>query len=276
MDFISECVPFFLKGTAGKLFSIYYPPSGDRLPERYVLHIPAFAEEMNNSRRMVARQARELAKNGYAVLVFDLFGTGDSEGDFSEATWAIWHKDIDIACQWLIAQGALSIDLWGIRCGVLLAMDFVKNSTVKVDKLLCWQPVLNGETFAMQFLRLRAAAAMMNKNVPQEKTSNLKQQLLDGQAIEVAGYILNPDLIKPLMTLPANNIDLDNAEEIIFFELVNSHEKNISPVNIKFVEQLQNKGKAVSIKTVVGSPFWLTQAIAEVPELLTETIASLA
>lgn len=268
-------IPIFIPGQAGALFAMYYPPATGEQVKNAFLHVPAFAEEMNKSRHMVAMQAREFAKSGYAVLVFDLFGTGDSEGAFSDATWEIWKNDINTACQWLIEQGILTINLWGLRSGVLLAMDFIVDAKIKFDKLLCWQPVLNGELFILQFLRLRVAASIMDKNLPPEKTTDLKNQLLTGKVVEVAGYTLNPDLINPLLKLSADKIDLKNFDQINIFELVSSYEKGISPGINKFIEDLQRRGNAVLVNVVIGSPFWSTQEIVEVPDLITQTINTL-
>jgi exosortase A-associated hydrolase 2 len=264
--------PFFLNAEGRALFAVYYPAQPSQKPKGFILYIPAFAEEMNKSRRMIALQAQHFASNGYAVLVCDLFGTGDSTGDFSEASWSLWQQDLATACLWLAEQGASSITLWGLRTGALLAMDFAARCPLKIDQLLCWQPVLAGELFVMQFLRLRIAAAMMDKNAPQEKTADLKQQLLDGHSIEVAGYTLNPDLIKPLLALSANRLDSKAIDRISLIEIIGSAEKSLSPANIKFVAELQSKGVAVTTSTVVGSPFWSTQEIAEVRELLVESL----
>jgi alpha/beta superfamily hydrolase len=69
--------PVFINGDAGRLFAIYWPPDGEVALGKSIIHIPAFAEEINKTRGMVAMQARAFAKQGYAVLVVDLFGTGD-------------------------------------------------------------------------------------------------------------------------------------------------------------------------------------------------------
>jgi exosortase A-associated hydrolase 2 len=275
ISIVSTIMPLCISGQTGDLFGLYYPPVGFDQPNQVILYIPPFAEEMNKSRRMVALQARAFAQQGYGVLVVDLLGTGDSAGNFSDATWLIWQQDIDAAIQWLLKQGAKSISLWGLRMGVLLAMDFIANTGTKIDKLIGWQPVLNGETFVMQFLRLRVAAAVMDRNAPQEKTSDLKQQLLDGRAIEVAGYLLNPSLIKPMLALNANNLDLTAVKNLLLFEIVTSADKTVSPVNAKFIETLNRKNQSAVIKTIIGSPFWSTQEIVEVPQLLTETVNSL-
>ena len=259
--------PFFLDTSGGSLFALYWPPVAAPL-NRAVLHIPAFAEEMNKSRRMVALQAKAMAEQGYAVLVLDLFGTGDSAGDFGEATWSVWQDNIASAIDWLKQQGAQTVTLWGLRVGALLAMDFASQRPDGVDRLMLWQPVLNGDTFVTQFLRLRVAAAMMNNNLPKEKTSDLKQQLLNGQGIEVAGYWLHPDLIKPLLALRADRLPLHAVKEIALFEVVANAETPVSMSNAQFFSALQETQVKASLTKVIGDAFWASQEITEAPDLI--------
>lgn len=259
--------PLFIDGSAGKLFAAYWPPAGGMIAKA-IVHVPAFAEEMNKSRRMVALQARQFANQGYAVLVLDLFGTGDSAGDFGKATWEIWLQNIDTAIAWLKRQGAQTVDLWGLRTGALLAMDFANRDEHTIEHLLLWQPVLNGETFITQFLRLRVAAAIMDNNAPREKTSDLKRQLLEGQAIEVAGYLLNPDLIKPFMALRADRLPLHNVKDLALFEVVANEENPLALGNTQFFERLQENRIKVSLTKVIGDNFWTSQEISEALDLI--------
>ena len=243
--------PLFISTPSGTLFGVYYAPANPHF-NRALLHIPAFAEEMNKSRRMVSMQARSFARLGYAVLVLDLFGTGDSSGDFSATTWAIWLENIQSAIFWLKQQGAQAIDLWGLRIGCLLAMDFAGQSQEPIKHLLCWQPVVNGETFITQFLRLRIAAAIMDKNATREKTSDLKHLLLSGQAIEVAGYRLNPDLTNPLMKLKADRLSCPSVTDIAIFEVVASEETPLSLGNTGLLSSLLKKNIQSSLTKIVG------------------------
>ena len=55
---------FFLDAAPGKRFCLYPPPQG--APRGAVLHVPAYAAEMNKSRRMLARPARPLAAQAVA------------------------------------------------------------------------------------------------------------------------------------------------------------------------------------------------------------------
>ncbi|PPD35130.1 MAG: hydrolase 2, exosortase A system-associated [Methylomonas sp.] len=260
-------IPFFLESCAGPLFAVYWPPANQSI-KHAVLHVPAFAEEMNKSRRMVALQARAMADQGCAVLVLDLFGTGDSSGDFGEANWAIWLQNIADAVAWLKQQGARTATLWGLRLGALLAMDFVNRHEHSIDRLMLWQPVLNGDTSVTQFLRLRVAAAMMNNNMPKETTSDLKRQLLDGIGVEVAGYRLHPELIKPLIALRADRLSLCTVKEIALFEVLANADTPVSMPVTQFFSALQETPVKVSLTKSVGDSFWANQEITEAQDLI--------
>jgi len=263
-----KITPLFISSKQGKLFAMYYTPITSNR-SKCILHIPAFAEEMNKSRHMVAMQAQAWADQGYAVLILDLWGTGDSQGDFSEATWDIWLSNIVTAVEWLQEKQYLSISLWGLRSGILLALEYIQKHSPKIDKLICWQPMLNGELFIMQFLRLRIAASMMNKNQPQEKTSDLKQQLLNGQNVEVAGYLLNPELVIPMISVQAKSIGINNVKSINIFELVQGNEVTESHVTNQWITQLTESKNKVSLDVIIdNSYFWSTQEITESVDLI--------
>ena len=69
----------------------------------------------------------------------------------------------------------------------------------------------------------------MDKKPPREKTSELKQLLLSGQALEVAGYTLNPDLTNPLISLRTDCMGSLFSKEIAIFEVVSTLETPGNP-----------------------------------------------
>lgn len=261
----------FINGSTGKLFAIYWPPNCETALGKAIIHIPAFAEEINRSRSMVALQARAFAEQGYAVLVLDLFGTGDSAGDFGEATWDIWLQNINAGIDWLKGQHVSSIYLWGLRIGALLAMDFVNRGLHPIERLIAWQPVLKGDTFITQFLRLRVAAAMMDNDAPQEKTSDLKRHILAGQFIEVAGYWLNPNLIKPLIALCADRFNWLAVKDVAIFEVVSSEDSPATLGNTELLTIFQKENINASLTKVIGEAFWANHGSNGAPDLIKTT-----
>ena len=261
---------FFLPSDKRKIFSVFHPAKGGEAA-KFILHIPAFAEEMNCARHIISQQCRELANQGYSVLQIDLSGTGDSSGEFSEATWEGWKQDVETASQWLASQGAKSVTFWGLRLGALLAIDCVAAVSLKVEKLILWQPVLTGELFLMQFLRLKTAAAMMDGNSPAVKVSEFKRQLLSGQSVEVAGYLLNSELATAIISLDALQLDLPADIKVALFDISNK-KPQLSRKNLQFIELLKSKNNDVDVRHVSGSSFWVTHGNETLSELNLATL----
>ena len=64
----------------------------------------------------------QLAAQGWHVLRFDYFGTGDSAGEFDEADLTGWEADIEQALDELLDMaGARKVALVGLRLGATLA-----------------------------------------------------------------------------------------------------------------------------------------------------------
>src|SRR5688500_10479010 len=93
--------PLFLKLGSGERFCLYHGPRPDRKCRGALIYVHPFGDEMNKSRRMAAIQARSFASTGLCVLQIDLFGCGDSSGEFGDARWNIWKQDLAAAGDWL-------------------------------------------------------------------------------------------------------------------------------------------------------------------------------
>lgn len=231
-----------------------------------VLHVHPFAEEMNKSRRMVAEMARRLARHGYAVLQIDLTGCGDSEGDFADASWHSWLDDIGAADAWLQTQYPdQPLILWGLRLGGLLAAAHAAAHPQRCRQLLLWAPVVNGEQFLTQFLRLRVANQML-AGEQGGGTQQLMQQLQAGAAVEIAGYMLASQLALPLANTRLSGL-LTPAIRVDWFELVASTDRPLPPVAEKLAGAWREQGGTINLQRLTGEAFWSTQEITDVPAL---------
>ena len=262
--------PFFLTGSSGKLYALYFSKDLEQSPDHAVLYFPPFAEEMNKSRRMASLQARRIAELGYGVLLVDLFGTGDSEGDFSEARWEIWQENMLSAVAWLEEQGIKSLTLWGLRLGSLLAMQLVKVLSIKIRRIILWQPVVKGSLYMNQFLRLRIAADLMSTK-DKVTTNDLRIALEDGKEVEIAGYQLSSELLQGVDKLELEVLADKELPPIYWMELLSSSDRPISMVTQSLVQRWQNSGINISLTAITGEAFWSTPEITLVPELLDKT-----
>lgn len=261
----------FLDGLRGPLFYCFYPAQGTARGR--VLYVHPFGEEHNKSRRMAAEQARALAAAGFDVLQADLFGCGDSAGDFGETDWSGWHADLTTSLAWLDARSQAPLVLWGLRSGALLLADWlakVDRAAVSSAMPVCtvlWQPVAQGDTFLMQFLRLRVAAGMLGSE--KESTKQLRARLEAGEALEVAGYTLSPALAQGLATA---RLVPPPSGKLVWLEVANGEQPELPPASRMRIEEWRAQGIEVHSAVVPGDPFWNTQEIGRAPELITHTL----
>jgi len=260
--------PHFTKGRAGKNFLVSFRRQ-DKLPVAAFLIIPPLAEELNKSRRMLCRMANHLAELGFEVVMPDLFGTGDSEGDFADATWDLWREDLFDICTGLKANG-YNINILAVRAGALLAYDLMSNKNLNCENLVFWQPVVSGDMWLTQFLRLKLAASIVNDTGSKETTKALKTRLSEGEAIEVAGYTVSPSLANGIKQLNLQNIAPSGCGKIFWLELIASDGKSVLPSSKKVLEKW-NQSVEVHSETVIGQAFWSTTEITDADNLLLRT-----
>lgn len=245
----------YLDGTRGQLFALYYPASGNCHGQ--ILIVPPFAEELNKARPLMAEQARQLAANGYGVLLLDLYGCGDSQGELEQARWHDWLDDLKTGLNWLKEQKKNTpISLLAIRMGCLLAAELAASPGQEyLRHLLMWQPVIDGKTAMRQFLRLRTARHLTESEQPSS-----------AEQIEVAGYLLSPELLQDIeqrqlhTQLPSRHISVD----WLGLGLANT-------ARLPGVEQVMSNWREQGCKLhyhqIEASEFWLEQEPSPQPEL---------
>ncbi len=264
---------FFLETESGSRFCLHHPPHSSAEPVGAVIYVHPFAEEMNKSRRTAAMQSRALAKRGYAVLQMDLFGCGDSAGDFADARWDSWKDDLHRAQHWLMMRSEAPISLWGLRLGALLALDFARDARSEIDKIVLWQPVFNGAQYLNQFFRLLLANDMITG--AEQKgggTQDIRQMLLAGQSVEIAGYEIAPELAAAIDKLDAAAWDAP-ASSLHWLENTGQANAALSPARKKIADAWEQKGARLSVGMVSGPAFWTTQDNVVAPEWISATSA---
>jgi len=258
---------FFLTAAPGqRLCLLHTPPTGQ--PVRGgILHLHPFAEELNCTRRVAALQARDLAAAGYIVLQIDLYGCGDSSGDFAEATWLQWQEDARCGLEFLAAQTSGELWLWGLRAGCLLAAQAA--ACPHPTHLLFWQPVLTGAQILRHFLRLQLAGDTLagGDNVG---STRLRQRLAAGETLEIAGYGLSPAMAETLeAAVWPDNL---SPRRIECLEIGNGR---LSTLLSRQISDWQARGHAARTTTIDGPAFWLTPGTADFPALRQATLSAI-
>lgn len=258
---------FFVSAAEGQRFCIYH--RAENTPARgAILYVHPFAEELNKTRRMANLQARAFAAMGYAVLQIDLLGCGDSSGEFELATWKKWHEDLSIAWDFLRAKHD-RIFLWGLRLGATLALDFAANHSCWPAGFLLWQPVLSGELYITQFLRLKVASEMIGGEGG-GGVKELKEAVKQNKIVEVAGYRLNPDLVREIENVQLKRLT-PQAENVVWIEMVSDEGQAAPPAAQQVADLWREAGVELTFQTLAGPQFWATQEITDCPALLEAT-----
>jgi exosortase A-associated hydrolase 2 len=259
---------FFLPMQEGFRYCLFHAPRGECRGALVYLH--PFAEEMNKSRRMAALQARALAALGVGVLQIDLHGCGDSSGEFGDARWDGWKRDIDEARAWLQRRLGRPAGLWGLRLGALLALDYAAGAAAPPPHLLLWQPVTSGAGFLTQFLRMRVAAELLQDGAGNGGTKALRLQLEQGKPLEIAGYELAPQLAAAIERLDASVL-APRGCRIDWFEVTAAAGRPLPPAANAVAASWRAQRIDFGVQLVHGEPFWTTPEISECAALLGAT-----
>jgi exosortase A-associated hydrolase 2 len=221
---------------------------------------------------MAALQARALAALGYGVLQLDLHGCGDSSGDFSEARWEQWQRDVALGVEWLRGELGRPVSLWGLRLGALLVLEHARTAGAgAIERIVLWQPVPDGTPYLTQFLRLRVASEMMGDKKT-GGTDALRAALRSGVSLEIGGYELAPELADAIEARNAAVLAVAGCP-VHWLEVVASAERPLAPASVRVIDAWRQAGTEVHTQTVSGQTFWATQEITECAALIDATCA---
>ncbi len=181
---------FFFGSSNRQLFGVYHPPRATVARDAGVLLCYPGIQEYNAAHWAFRKLAGMLAREGFHVLRFDWFGTGDSAGDASEGRPDLWLQDLETAARELRdASGVTSTAIVGMRLGAALATLACRDRRVQPSDLLLWEPVVSGAKYVSEL-------------DAQDRRENF--QLLHGVHIEqdeLVGYPFPPSLRESLMEI---------------------------------------------------------------------------
>jgi len=240
--------PFFFDADPGTRFSLYHAPAPQVPPRGAILYVHPFAEELNRSRRMAALGSRRFAELGFAVLQIDLFGCGDSCGDFHAARWEQWKRDLATALTWLTERSIGPVYLWGLRLGGLLALDFACGT--HVDGIILWQPHMNGRSCINQFLRQRTPGPDDPKT-----SAALRARLATHGMLEVNGYEVATALVQAIDACDANAMTLP-ACPVHWFATGTPAPSRLASSAARLARRWAPNGTTVHCHPIDGRPFW--------------------
>ena len=256
--------PGFVELGGRRIYTLQWRPAA---PRGTVLYVPPFAEEMNRCRTLAADAARVLAADGWRCVLADLHATGESDGDTAEADWETWVSDTAQLVATLGDSGGETV-LWGMRTGALIAAEVAAQVPDRVQRLLLWQPVLDGSLFLNQYLRLRIASQVVHAGGAKESTEGLRQRLAAGEVLEIGGYPLPGPLALALDQRKLASLAGRVPQPVAWVEVASQAGAPASPASRKLVDQWPTP---IRLETVAGQMVWQVHERADAPEMVQAT-----
>jgi len=143
-------------GEPGKeLFGVYHRPKGRTIRSTAVVVCYPSPQEYMFAHWSLGKLSQLLARQGFHVLRFDYYATGDSEGASSEGTLDQWREDIKTAITELKdLSGASKVAAVGMRLGASLAAEVSATANVLAD-LVLWDPIVRGAPYVSELYEVQ-------------------------------------------------------------------------------------------------------------------------
>ena len=187
----------FIEGDVRLFGFLFLPEPEIRKPIGFVVIHP-FAEEKKSSHRTLVELSRELYEKGFPVLMFDLRGCGDSEGNFASVRLSDWLTDIDRAISVLKSHTQLlKLGIVGLRLGAYLSLCYT-SLYQNISEYIWIEPVLNPLDYLRKSLRHKLVKELCTNGAITSTRDNLLQNLQHNISIDFDGYEIGSGLYHDL------------------------------------------------------------------------------
>lgn len=223
----------------------HVPDEIKRVP--FIFLNPLF-DEKKRSQKFYAETARKFCTHGIPVIRFDYYGAGDSEGQLYELNLPEQLKSVkSIIDKTLKKFQTDKINLFGLRFGADLAIEFASQYPQYVNQLILIEPLVNGKRYLIEQRSRRKIFHRLNRmtDVPDNIIINGKH-FEDHQ-----GYPISEDNNSFLEKLDSLNTALSNVN--VFLIKLNTISSRKSIVQLK--NQLEENNE-VSYLTILCDDFW--------------------
>jgi uncharacterized protein len=202
-------LPMYFGTAQRRLYGVYHPPTGGGDREEGVLLCYPSVQEYMRTHFAFRKLAGLLTQEGFHVLRFDYFGTGDSAGDIRDASPAEWCLNVRQAREELRDQAGVSrVSVVGLRLGAALAT-VAATSDMDVRDLVLWEPVLDGDVHLEDLRRIEQRMLALLR-------VSLQRPLRTGSD-ELLGYPLPRTLSAAIQKIDLRSLSRCRANRVLIF-----------------------------------------------------------
>jgi len=201
-------IPIRFGASTRQLFGMLHPPSGASNRGHTVLLCNPFGQEAIRCHRMLRVLGERLSREGFHVMRFDYFGTGDSDGDDAQCDLATWADDVvrvnDEAAR---LSGNRRSSWFGLRLGASLAAMASARVARAPELLVLWDPVVSGTHYLAELAAAHSAELKAVHGNPHRRYPAVSADCLT----EALGFPLSSALLGELRALSVDSFSTTRA-----------------------------------------------------------------
>lgn len=130
-----------------QIFAMHHIPAAEHRGEGVLLCNP-FGQEAIRCHRLFRILADQLTRQGFHVMRFDYFATGDSAGEDGDGDLDLWCDDVLSADEeFRLHSDCNQISWFGLRLGASIAALASQRAKRPPNRLLLWDPVIDGPAY---------------------------------------------------------------------------------------------------------------------------------
>ncbi len=214
-----------------------------------------FGDEAHLARRTQRRVAERLAAIGIDTRILDFSCTGDSEGDFIDASIVQWRAELAALEVEALADVAGPVVLVGGRFGAWFALDRLSKADPRVAGAVLWAPIADGRAQLTPYLRLLA----VNDSRPGDLKSSdrARAEWKAGRSVRIAGMDFGPGFAAELDALVA--VPPIAGRRVVSLELRDVPDGEAlepTPGAMRVAANWDAAGASFRLRTVRGRQFW--------------------
>lgn len=181
-------VPLFFPSGNRSLFGVLHRPATGVDQRQALVFCHPLAEEKLWAHRVFVAYARQLAAAGHPVLRFDMTGSGDSGGAFSDLSVEAAQADVRRAIEEVRRHTRQSdVTLLGLRFGATVA-SLVAEYEPGITRLILWSPITEGDRYMQELLRINVMTQMATYKQVRQERPELVAEMEQGHTVNVDGY----------------------------------------------------------------------------------------
>ena len=228
---------FFFGNTDRMLYGVFHAASQEHYRNRSILLLYPVGHEYMQIHRAYRRLADSLSDLGFDVLRFDYACTGDSFGDFEQASIDQWIDSAVFAYDELqIMSPEAKIDVVALRLGTVMARQLAKRR--KIQRLVLWEP-----SYLDAYYWQQSVDAIENKEMT-------RANFIEGDVLHLNGFAYGPLIKNSLQSGGWGNFPETSIAEVL---VVSAREVKIFE---DFKEIFSSQGK-LEFSNVTGPGDWI-------------------